>query len=154
MGLPAASQSGWRAVVQKEADSYLLSASHHVGDLRPATGVTVNGSVPNTFGPSALPVGAWTHLAMTYDGAALRLYVNGVQVASTLSGNITPTTNPLSIGGNSPYGEYFEGRIDEVRRCAGGDSGGYGGAVGWAAGYDGSVAGVGVGGECGEFEPG
>ena len=59
---PAASQSGWRAVVQKEADSYLLSASSHVGDLRPATGVTVNGSVPNAFGPTALPVGAWTHL--------------------------------------------------------------------------------------------
>ena len=113
---PAASQSGWRAVVQKEADSYLLSASSHVGDLRPATGVTVNGSVPNAFGPSALPVGAWTHLAMTYDGAALRLFVNGVQVASTpVSGNITPTANPLWIGGNSPYGEYFAGRIDEVR---------------------------------------
>ena len=113
---PAASQSGWKAVVQKQADSYLLSASSHVGDLRPATGVTVNGSVPNAFGPSALPVGAWTHLAMTYDGAALRLYVNGVQVGSTpLSGNITPTANPLWIGGNSPYGEYFNGRIDEVR---------------------------------------
>ena len=53
---------------------------------------------------------------MTYDGAALRLYVNGVQVGSTpLSGNVTPTANPLWIGGNSPYGEYFNGRIDEVR---------------------------------------
>ena len=113
---PAASQSGWRAVVQKEADSYLLSASSHVGDLRPATGVTVNGSVPNAFGPTALPVGAWTHLAVTYDGAALRLFVNGMQAASTpVSGNITPTANPLWIGGNSPYGEYFAGRIDEVR---------------------------------------
>ena len=113
---PAASQSGWRAVVQKEADSYLLSASSHVGDLRPATGVTVNGSVPNAFGPTALPVGAWTHLAVTYDGAALRLFVNGMQAASTpVSGNITPTANPLWIGGNSPYGEYFNGRIDEVR---------------------------------------
>ena len=47
---PAASQSGWKAVVQKEADSYLLSASSHVGDLRPATGVTVNG-------PSRTPSG-------------------------------------------------------------------------------------------------
>ena len=78
--------------------------------------MTVNGSIPNAFGPSALPVGAWTHLAMTYDGATLRLYVNGVQVASKpLSGIFTPTANPLWIGGDSPYGEYFNGRIDEVR---------------------------------------
>ena len=53
---------------------------------------------------------------MTYDGAALRLFVNGMQVASEpVPGNITPTANPLWIGGNSPYGEYFAGRIDEVR---------------------------------------
>ncbi|MGZ5312109.1 MAG: LamG-like jellyroll fold domain-containing protein, partial [Solirubrobacterales bacterium] len=25
------------------------------------------------------------------------------------------TDNPLWIGGNSPYGEYFQGLIDEVR---------------------------------------
>ena len=112
---PAAAQSDWRAVVQKEADSYLLSASSF-GTLRPATGVTVGGSVPNAFGPNALPVGVWSHLAMTYDGATLRLYVNGVQVASTpVTGAITSTGNPLWIGGNSPYGEYFNGRIDEVR---------------------------------------
>ena len=84
--------------------------------MRPATGVTVNGSVPNAFGPSALPVGAWSHLAMTYDGAPVRLFVNGVQVASLpLTGSIAPSGSPLWIGGNSPYGEYFNGRIDEVR---------------------------------------
>ena len=116
VGLPRRLAVGLEGRCPEEADSYLLSASSHVGDLRPATGVTVNGSVPNAFGPSTLPVGAWTHLAMTYDGAALRLYVNGVQVGSKpLSGNITPTANPLWIGGNSPYGEYFNGRIDEVR---------------------------------------
>ncbi len=113
---PAAAQSGWRAVVQKEADSYLLSASSDVGALRPAAGVTVGGLVPNAFGPSALPVGVWSHLAMTYDGAQLRLFVNGVQVASSpVSGVVAATGNPLWIGGNSPYGEFFNGRIDEVR---------------------------------------
>src|SRR6188472_1929439 len=113
---PAATQSGWRAVVQKEPDSYLLSASTHVGALRPGAGVTVGGSVPTIFAPSALPVGVWSHLAMTYDGTQLRMFVNGTQVSSApLTGPISPTTSPLWIGGNSPYGEYFSGRIDEVR---------------------------------------
>src|SRR6185369_3410153 len=32
-----------------------------------------------------------------------------------LSGSIVTTSNPLRIGGNSIWGEYFIGRIDEVR---------------------------------------
>ena len=46
----------------------------------------------------------------------LRLYVNGVQVASQAqTGAIATSTNPLQIGGDSIYGQYFAGRIDEVR---------------------------------------
>ena len=113
---PAVAQSGWRAVVQKETDSYLLHASSGAGGLRPAAGVTVGAAVPTVFSPSALPVGAWSHLAMTYDGSQIRLFVNGVQVASLpQTGAIAPSGSPLWIGGNSPYGEYFSGRIDEVR---------------------------------------
>ena len=43
---PAVAQSGWRAVVQKETDSYLLHASSGAGGLRPAAGVTVGAAVP------------------------------------------------------------------------------------------------------------
>src|SRR2546423_14346715 len=46
----------------------------------------------------------------------MRLYVNGVQVASRAqTGAIATSTNPLQIGGDSIYGQYFVGRIDEVR---------------------------------------
>ena len=79
---PAVAQSGWRTVVQKQPDSYLLHASSSAGALRPAGGVTIGSSVPTVFAPSALPVGVWSHLAMTYDGSQVRLFVNGVQVAS------------------------------------------------------------------------
>ena len=46
----------------------------------------------------------------------MRLYVNGTQVASTAhTGSITTSTNPLQIGGDSLYGQYFAGLIDNVR---------------------------------------
>ena len=58
----------------------------------------------------------WSHLAVTYDGATMRLYVNGTQVSSQAqTGSITTSTNPLQIGGDSIYGQYFQGMIDEVR---------------------------------------
>jgi len=42
--------------------------------------------------------------------------VNGTQVATgAASGAIQSSTNPLWIGGNNPYGEYFQGLIDEAR---------------------------------------
>ncbi len=59
---------------------------------------------------------ASVHLAATYDGATQRLYVNGVQVSSRAqTGAMTTSASPLRIGGNGVWGEFFQGRIDEVR---------------------------------------
>jgi hypothetical protein len=66
------------------------------------------------------PTGAWTHLAGVYDGAAARLYVNGVEVASqALTGSFAADTTPVILGGNANDGsgvpiELFTGRIDEL----------------------------------------
>ncbi len=58
----------------------------------------------------------WTHLAATYDGTTTRLYVNGTQVSSQAqTGAMAASTNPLQIGGDSLYGQFFQGTIDEVR---------------------------------------
>ncbi len=46
----------------------------------------------------------------------LRLFANGVQVASKAqTGTLATSANPLQIGGDAIYGQYFAGRIDEVR---------------------------------------
>jgi hypothetical protein len=62
------------------------------------------------------PLNQWYHVAGTYDGAAMRLFVNGVQVATQAGGGaIDQTANPLRIGSADAQGDYFVGRIDEVR---------------------------------------
>jgi hypothetical protein len=84
--------------------------------LVPAGGGTFGGSTQHADARRAESVGRWSHVALTYDGAALRLYVDGTQVSSrAMTGTILGTTDPLWIGGNHPYGEYFDGVIDEAR---------------------------------------
>jgi len=69
-----------------------------------------------TSSPSSLVLNTWTHLATTFDGSIVRVYVNGTQVASqAFTGRITTSSGALRIGGSRVRGEYFTGQIDEVR---------------------------------------
>ena len=58
----------------------------------------------------------WMHVAATYDGSMIRLYINGVE-ESNLAANIAIVTNdvPLSIGAESNGGRLFQGALDQVR---------------------------------------
>ncbi len=83
---------------------------------RPAVFINTSGGVQGATGPAPLPLNTWTHVAGTFDGAALRVCVNGTLVASnSATGDILPSAAPLRIGGNSIAGEYFFGKIDGVR---------------------------------------
>ncbi len=67
-------------------------------------------------GTAAVPLNTWTHLAATYDGTTLRLFVNGTQVGTrAVAGALLTSTGALRIGGNSLWGEYFQGSLDEIR---------------------------------------
>jgi hypothetical protein len=113
---PAASTAGWRTILARQTDVYFLMAGSDAGTLRPAGGGTFGSNVNYVTGPTASPVNAWTHVALTYDGATLRMFINGAQVSTKAgTGAVPATTNPLWIGGNQPYGEYFQGLIDDVR---------------------------------------
>jgi Concanavalin A-like lectin/glucanases superfamily/Bacterial Ig-like domain/Bacterial Ig domain len=108
---------GYRTVIMKEAATALDYALYSdTSAARPRYQVQVNGQLRGPSGPAQLPAGEWTHLAATYDGAVLRLYVNGSQVASETRTGARPVSNgPLRIGGTLIYPEYFKGDIDEVR---------------------------------------
>src|SRR5207245_2790525 len=69
--------------------------------------------VDSTF---PIPLNTWTHLAGSYDGTTLKLYVNGVLDNSKVFGT-TPVASgqPLFIGrrnSSTPYA--FQGLIDEM----------------------------------------
>ena len=112
---PTATTSKWRDVIYKGNDNYYLEGTSDTSS-RPAGGGTFGGSNANAYGTAALTASTWSYLALTYDGATLRLYVNGTLVGSQAkTGAITTSTSQLQIGGDSLYGQYFSGLIDEVR---------------------------------------
>ena len=118
---PTAQGNGvWRNVLIKERTGGEVYNLYSNVDTNVPTIYAVGSAAPgqplDARGTAALPLNAWTHLAATYDGTTLRLYVNGAQVGSrALAGALLTSTGVLRIGGNSIWGEFFQGRIDEVR---------------------------------------
>ena len=61
------------------------------------------------------PLGEWTHMAGVYDAATMKLYVNGVEVASTDYAEDPHTSeDPLTFGYTGSFHGPFRGSIDEI----------------------------------------
>ncbi len=57
----------------------------------------------------------WTHVAGTYDGSNIRVYINGTLRGTTAYSNgIIDSGNPLTLGSRGT-GNYLTGSLDEVR---------------------------------------
>ena len=106
----------WRTVLLKERPGGMVYALYANQDTGRPLGQVFIGSERNAVGTASLTVDTWSHLAATFDGANLRLYVNGALVATTaVAGSMAASTGVLRIGGNSVWSEWFAGLIDEVR---------------------------------------
>ncbi|GAA1271006.1 hypothetical protein GCM10009677_24820 [Sphaerisporangium rubeum] len=83
----------------------------------PSGGFLSEGATAETVqGTTELPLNQWSHIATTYDGSTARMYVNGNQVGeAAISGDLQLDDGALHIGGDTLWGEYFSGIIDEVR---------------------------------------
>jgi methionine-rich copper-binding protein CopC len=115
---PTATSTNWTAVMLKERTNgldYALYATD--GANQPPGGYVDTANTDyDAKGLSVLPVNGWSFLTATYDGSNLDLYVNGNLVTTeTVSGPITTSTGALRIGGDSIWGEYFQGLIDNIR---------------------------------------
>ena len=116
----AATATTWRNVLIKERSGGEVYNLYADTDTHVPTLYVVRAANPGTpvvlSGATQIPLNTWTHLTATYDNAMLRLYVNGTLVrSSAMSGALLTSTGALRIGGNSVWGEFFQGSIDEVR---------------------------------------
>ncbi len=110
-----------KALSPTPADHYwMLSTDVSGGNTVLRFRVKTNGITTSlTATTGIMSENTWYHVAATYDGNAMRLFLNGSQVASTpKTGSLT--TNPAAaawIGGNPPTntGHPWDGKIDEVR---------------------------------------
>ena len=109
----------WRNLLIKEAPQMevyqpLCEYGHQRPDVLRATGRGDGGSARRA-GTAPMPVNTWTHLATTYDGTTLRFLSTGFRWRRAIAGPLLTSTGVLRMGGNSIWGEFFTGRIDEVR---------------------------------------
>ncbi len=115
-----ADQDRWHPVltrpqVEQENEQFSLSFN----DNRCVFGLETAGGERSLAGPRA-PVEQWIHMAGTYDGARMRLYVDGVEVESRdATGPFKGTSRLISIGARvdseSGAARYaWNGLVDEV----------------------------------------
>jgi RHS repeat-associated protein len=106
---PTATGSG--IVVNKEGEYEIAIA----GTVQWAIANTVPGWAWINTG-YVVSLNQWTHIALVYDGTAVKTYANGALVHTyAASGPISQTTNDFRIGGRQCCPQFFQGRLDEVR---------------------------------------
>jgi hypothetical protein len=68
----------------------------------------------NTYtGTTIIPQNTWTHIAVTFNGTAVKFYVNGI-LTNTFSANSTTNTTANLYLGTDVHSDRFKGEIDEV----------------------------------------
>lgn len=116
------SYTEWASIVTKGTDdnNYTIhqtgeQGGSEVGRLR----FTANSpDLPIYFeSNTVIPLYEWHHIALTYDGATLTFYLNGIEDGSgTMTGPLYTNDEPLFIGADFPGDdEFLDGAIDEVK---------------------------------------
>lgn len=91
-------------------------------EAAPAPGITAGQNYPVTGVGTAIP-GAWNHAAVTFDGSAWRLYLNGVlDFTATVPAGASPRADSIqhfgigtALNSTGVAAGFFQGAIDEVR---------------------------------------
>jgi hypothetical protein len=128
---PGLTSTGWRLIFGKQYISgshttpyaapfsfYAINTDTRIIEYRittgAAAGTTLNPSETNLV--TRMRPNQWNHIAMTYDGATVVCYLNGLEVNSVAkTGALYNGTGAWLIGGNPASSEYFSGSLCDAR---------------------------------------
>jgi endo-beta-N-acetylglucosaminidase D len=77
--------------------------------------IQIGNNTPKLASVARLTAGIWTHIAATYDGATMKLYINGVLDNSQATTGSVIANAPFSLARNNSNSRCLDGRLDEVR---------------------------------------
>jgi hypothetical protein len=111
---------GWQAIITKGDWAWRLQRSRENNVIEFAlTWIPPEGGYGNIVGRGNINDGRWHHICGTYDGAHIRLYMDGVEDSASpaaYSGGISTNNYNVLIGENAQLpGRYWNGLIDDVR---------------------------------------
>ena len=112
---PATLPTGWHVIAARQigaatTDTWFLG--HNGPTLYFSAGAVVS---------TTLTAGQWTHIAAVKNGTTVAIYLNGTLAASsnTAQSPLATDANEVGIGagnnGNPQWGEFFNGRLDDLR---------------------------------------
>ncbi|MCW5558921.1 MAG: putative Ig domain-containing protein, partial [Verrucomicrobiae bacterium] len=113
-----------RGFSSSSTSSWWLGLNASGSEINPRIRLRHQKGTAEILASGTLPVQQWSHLAFTFDGARLALYVNGVLAgaAEGLGALVydAPAPDPLTLGAaqysatDSSYLDFFTGRLDEA----------------------------------------
>lgn len=90
---------------------YVFPSHHRIGGK---LAFSAHGGEYDVLAPTDLRDGLYHHVAITYDGAIITIYADGISVASGSLNLDTGISGGASIGGRGYMGEFLTGAVDEV----------------------------------------
>ncbi|MEK7595866.1 MAG: LamG-like jellyroll fold domain-containing protein [Patescibacteria group bacterium] len=108
-------------IVDKASSSYTTGYVLRIGDTGLAgkpqfvVGTSVGAGEERVTAPTAIDTNRWYFVAGTFDGSMMRLYIDGILVASQANSNPSVANNEAVKIGFNFNGRYFDGFIDEVK---------------------------------------
>ncbi|RKY54763.1 MAG: hypothetical protein DRP89_04610, partial [Candidatus Neomarinimicrobiota bacterium] len=104
---------GWKRIVEKNSwikDGWTFFHSRFYNS---ELYVDIDGDCVNSS--QIISENQWQHVVFTYNSVNLKIYYNGKEVYSAPKVYTLSSTNPLIVGHANGGGDYFNGKIDEVR---------------------------------------